>query len=104
MAVRTAEEINRRLGDIFGEQTPDGYLELLEDITDSVGNGRGEEVVSRSDYDKVVAERDDLRQRYINRFYGNYSAENSKGYIVGEASQDDIEGDEKEVSYDELFE
>ncbi len=104
MAVRTAEEINGRLRDIFGEQTPEGYVELLEDITDSIGNGRGEEMVSRSDYDKVVEERDSIRSRYINRFYGDYSKENSKGYIVGEASQDEIEDDEKEVSYDRLFE
>lgn len=104
MAVRTAEEITGRLRDIFGEQTPEGYVELLEDITDSVGSGRGEEVVSKADYDKVVAERDDMRSRYINRFYGDYSKENSKGYVEGEVSQETVEDDEKDISYQDLFE
>lgn len=106
---RTAQELSNSLRTIFGEQTPDGYLELLEDIADSVVDTG--ETVTKEEYDKVVGERDryqqdakDMRDRYINRFYTGNDAPNDKGYIMGEISQDDIEAEEKTVTYDDLFE
>lgn len=108
MAVRSATEIIGRIKNIFGEQTPEGYLELLEDITDSVGYSGG---VSQEEYDKVARERDnavaaekDMRDRYINRFYTDYNEPNNKGYIAGEVPQGLIEEEEKKLSYDDLFE
>lgn len=106
---RTAQELSTRLRDIFGEQTPDGYMELLEDIADSVQDTG--DMVSKADYDKVVTERDtaradakSMRDRYINRFYEGYNAPNDKGIILGETPQGELEGEEEDLSYDSLFE
>lgn len=109
MARVTAQEITTRLRDFFGDQTPEGYVELLEDITDSVTDVG--DMVSREDYDGVVAERDryqgeakDMRDRYINRFYSDYSAPNDKGLILGEVEQSRLEEEEEDLSYESLFE
>lgn len=106
---RTAQELSNSLKAILGEQTPEGYLELLEDIADSVVDAG--DTVSKEEYDRVVGERDryqkdaqDMRDRYINRFYSGYDALNDKGYVMGETPQQDIESEEKHVTYDELFE
>lgn len=111
MARRTAQELTTTLRDMFGEQTPDGYVELLEDITDSVGVFDEGEYVPKADYDAVVSERDaargeakDMRDRYINRFYQDYSQANDKGFVMGEASQDSLENEEEDLSYEALFE
>lgn len=111
MAKRTAQEIIGSMRDIFGEQTPDGFVELLEDITDSVGDADPENYVSRVDYDAVVMQRDDaraaakdMRDRYINRFYQGYDNPNDRGFIMGQASQEAIEKEEEVVSYEDLFE
>lgn len=109
MARVTAQEIITRLRDFFGEHTPDVYVELLEDITDSVADVGN--MVSREDYESVVAERDryqgeakDMRDRYINRFYSDYSEPNDKGLILGEATQSSLEEEEEDLSYESLFE
>lgn len=106
---RTAQELSTSLKGMFGEQTPEGYLELLEDIADSVTDTG--DMVTREEYDRVVGERDryqqdakDMRDRYINRFYTGYDAPNDKGYIMGEIPQEDIEKEEKATTYADLFE
>lgn len=111
MAVRTASEIITNARSLFGEQTPDGFVQLLEDITDSVQGVNMDDYVSRQEYLKVEGERDaaiksrdDFRDRYINRFYSDYSAPNDRGYIHSEAPQSRIERDEEDVSYNDLFE
>lgn len=58
MAVRTAQEIIGNVRDIFGDQSSDGYLSLLEDITDSVGSTDMSGYVTREEYDRVVGEMD----------------------------------------------
>lgn len=105
MAVRTATEINTRLRDFFNEQTPEGFVDLLEDITDSVGG------ISQAQYDTAIAERDaavvkarDMEQRYINRFYTDYNEPNSTGYVNSTAPQAALQQEEKKLSYDDLFE
>lgn len=111
MARRTAVEISTTLKGMFGEQTPEGYLELLEDIADSVGTINPGEYVSRADYEKVVGERDaaiqgerDMRDKYINRFYNDYNDPNDKGLILGETTQGSLEKEEEDLSYESLFE
>lgn len=111
MARRSAQEIIGSMRGIFGEQTPDGYVELLEDITDSVTEVDPTAYVPKADYDGVVAERDkyrdeaqDMRARYINRFYRGYDKENDKGIVLSEAPQSQIEEEEKIVTYEDLFE
>lgn len=111
MAKVTAENLISRLKGIVGDNIPDGYVNLLEDITDSVSDVDMASYVNRSELeamtqerDAALAARDDMRARYINRFYNNYDDPNNKGYIVGEVSQSDIEEEEKAVTYDDLFE
>lgn len=111
MAVRTAQEIIGSVRDIFGEQSSDGYLSLLEDITDSIGTTDMSGYVAREEYDKVVGEREaavtaekEMRDRYINRFYDGYNAPNDKGFIMSEATQKSVEDKEYADDYDELFE
>lgn len=106
---RSAQELSNTLKGMFGEQTPEGYLELLEDIADSVQDTG--DMVSKSDYDSVVAERDTaradakaMRDRYINRFYEGYNAPNDKGIILGETPQGELETEEEDLSYESLFE
>lgn len=108
---RTAQEIITNLRGMFGEQSPDGMVEMLEDITDSVGDFDSSGYVSRNDYDALVTERDtyktqaeDYRTRYINRFYKNYDEPGNRGVIDGSLEQQNLEKDEKAVSYADLFE
>lgn len=111
MARVTAENLISRLKEIVGENPPEAYLGVLEDITDSVSDINMAEYVNRSELeamtqerDAAIASRDDIRSRYINRFYSNYDEPNNKGYIMGEISQGEIEDEEKELPYDDLFE
>lgn len=111
MAVRTASEIINNMKDIFKDQTPEGYVELLEDITDSIPGDNREDYISKEEYDKVMAERDmwsgkyeDMRSKYINRFYSDYDTPNDKGYINASTAQETLEEDEQEDYYKNLFE
>lgn len=111
MARRTAQEIIGSMRELFGEQSADGYLTLLEDITDSVADVDLSNYVSKEDYDKVVSERDtavegekSMRDRYINRFYTGYEAENDKGIILSEAPQEEVQREEEVTHYKDLFE
>lgn len=111
MAVRSSQEIIGSLKGILGEQTPEGLENLLEDITDSVQAPDMSAYVDKTEYDKVVSERDgyktaseDMRARYINRFYSDYDAPNDKGIIDGAAPQSAIETKEKADHYEDLFE
>lgn len=111
MAVRSAEEIIGSVRDILGEQTPEGLENLLEDITDSIQVPDMSAYVNKAEYDKVITERDDfkksaddMRIRYINRFYSDYNQPGDKGIIEGAAPQAKIENAEKADHYEDLFE
>lgn len=111
MAVRSAQEIIGKVKSIFGEQTPEGLENLLEDITDSIQAPDMNGYVDKSEYDKVVAERDDfkksaedMRTRYINRFYSDYNQPGDNGIIEGAVPQGKIENVEKADHYEDLFE
>ncbi len=105
MSVRTKQEILEAVSKLGIEG--DGVTALMEDISDSFVEGG----VSRDEYDKMAKERDDAkksaddyRQRYIDRFYKNYDSPDSKGYINSTAEQETIEKDEKDITYEDLFE
>lgn len=111
MARRTAQEIIGSMRELFGEQSADGYLTLLEDIMDSVTDVDLSNYVSKDDYDKVVTERDtavagekSMRDRYINRFYSGYESENDKGIILSESPQKEVQREEEVTHYEDLFE
>lgn len=108
---RTATELANSVRAMLGDQTPEGLIEYLEDLTDSVGDFNPAEYVSKSDYEAVVTERDTavagekaMRDRYINRFYQGADAPNDKGFIVSEAPQSAIIEKEEGDGYAELFE
>lgn len=111
MAVRTSQEIIGSIREIFGEQSSDGYLSLLEDITDSVAGTDMSGYVRKEEYDRIVSEKEaavvaekTMRDRYINRFYDGYVAENEKGFIMSEAPQESVQESEYAEDYNELFE
>lgn len=111
MSIRSSKEIIGSLREILGDQTPEGLEDLLEDITDSVQSPDMSAYVDKTEYDKIVEERDgyktaseDMRARYINRFYSDYDEPGNKGFIDGAAPQAVIETKEKADHYGDLFE
>lgn len=78
MAIVTAEEILNSLQKYQPDSPDDGYLKLLEDITDSVSNSSNnwEEEVGKlrtalaEAEDRVKTVEEDWRRRYRDRFYG----------------------------------
>lgn len=111
MAVRTATEILSQMKVYFPEKPPEGYESLMEDITDSVGNVNLNDYIKRDEYNKVVSENEiltgkynDIRSRYINRFYDGYNGNTNIGYINSSTPQSELEKDEKITTYNDLFE
>lgn len=111
MAVRTAQEISTSIRTLLGNQSPEGYAELLEDIADSVGSPDMSGYVTAEAAAALQKERDDAvaaekswRDKYINRFYDNYNQPNSMGYIDGSTPQASLEQGEKTRGYAVLFE
>lgn len=110
MAVRPTAEMVANFKALIGENMSDEALSFMEDLADSTQIDTAS-YVNRTDYDNVVKERDkyrdsaeDYRARYINRFYTDYNTPNNQGYIVSETPQGQIERDEKDMSYEDLFE
>ena len=69
-------------------------IELLEDIEDSYENDNNE-TVSKDEYEKVLAERDEIREKYKSRFLGN----------VEDKKEETKEDEEKEtIDVKEIFE
>lgn len=111
MAVRTAAEILNQMKVYFSENPPEGYESLMEDITDSVGDINLNDYIKKDEYDRVVSENEvitgkynDIRSRYINRFYDGYKGDVNVGYINSSAPQSMLEKEEKITSYNDLFE
>lgn len=111
MAVRPTAEMVANFKALMGENMTDEAVNFLEDLTDSTQQIDTANYVEKSQYDQIVQERDryrnqaeDYRSRYINRFYTDYNEPNNKGYVESGTSQGRIERDEKDVSYEDLFE
>lgn len=71
-------------------------IELLEDIEDSYDLEEKEDVVSKEEYDKVVAERDEIREKYKARFL-------SKDESVEEEKEDEGLEEKEEIDVKEIF-
>ena len=68
MAVKSVEEIVAEVKEVVGDRTDDTVIELLEDITDSIGNDKG---FTQEDIDNAVSETEKKwREKYIARFSG----------------------------------
>ena len=75
---------------VFLNHKRDLKIELLEDIEDSTDVSENEtEKVDKTAYDEVVAERDEIKRKYKERFL--------KGKEVKEDTEDDEELKEEEV-------
>lgn len=90
--VKTPTELIADVTSYINEDTSDVAIALLEDVTDTLNdlsNG-----VDTSELDRVKAENEDLRKRYIARFNG----EDSKEEV------EDEEEKEESTDYEDLFE
>lgn len=82
------EELKRKIDEVISDDNL--KIELLEDIEDSMGSDT--ETVSKEEYEKVVLERDEIRQKYKERFLNNESED------VEETEEPEDKGlEEKEV-------
>ncbi len=61
------EELKKKIDEVVADE--DIKISLLEDIEDSMTEVESEgETVSKEEYDKVVSERDEIKQKYKDRF------------------------------------
>lgn len=61
------EELKKKIDEVIADE--DLKISLLEDIEDSMTEVESEgETVSKEEYDKVVSERDEIKQKYKDRF------------------------------------
>lgn len=82
------EELKKKIDEKISDD--DLKIELLEDIEDSIDVSEDEtEKVEKTAYDEVVAERDEIKRKYKERFL--------KGEEVKEDKEDDEELKEEEV-------
>ena len=64
------EELKKKIDEKISDD--DLKIELLEDIEDSFsGTEDDTEKVSKEEFDKVVSERDEIKQKYKERFLSN---------------------------------
>ncbi len=76
-------------------QDEDLKIELLEDIEDTIEGSENEtETVSKEEYDKVVAERDEIKEKYKARFLSKEVEEDKK----------EDEEEKEEIDVKEIFE
>ncbi len=81
------EELKKKIDEKIADE--DLKIELLEDIEDSVDVSDDTEKVEKTAYDEVVAERDEIKRKYKERFL---SAEEVKENT--EESEDSEESEE----------
>lgn len=61
------EELKKKIDEVVTDE--DVKISLLEDIEDSMTEVESEgETVTKEEYDKVVSERDEIKQKYKERF------------------------------------
>lgn len=60
------DELKAKIDEKISDE--DLKIELLEDVEDSYEVEDGEEKVSKEEYEKVVAERDEIKKKYKERF------------------------------------
>lgn len=83
------EELKRKIDEKIADD--DLKIELLEDIEDSIDVSDDTEKVDKTAYDEVVAERDEIKRKYKERFLkGNDDEEKDE-------KEDDEELEEEEV-------
>ena len=84
------DELKAKIDEKISDE--DLKIELLEDVEDSIEVEDREEKVSKEEYEKVVAERDEIKKKYKERFLGK---EDEK--------EDEKEEDEEGLSEEEVI-
>lgn len=84
------EELKQKIDEKISDD--DIKIELLEDIEDSINVSEDEtEKVEKTAYDEVVAERDEIKRKYKERF------------LKGEEVKEDAEKDDEELKEEEVI-
>lgn len=84
------EELKKKIDEKIIDE--DLKIELLEDIEDSIDVSEDEtEKVEKTAYDEVVAERDEIKRKYKERF------------LKGEEVKEDTEEDDEELKEEEVI-
>ena len=89
MAKLSNEELKKKIDEKITDE--DLKIELLEDIEDSVDVSDDTEKVEKTAYDEVVAERDEIKRKYKERFLK-----------VDETKEDETKEDEEELTEEEI--
>ena len=83
------EELKKKIDEKISDE--DIKIELLEDIEDSVDIVDDTEKVEKTAYDEVVAERDEIKRKYKERF------------LSGEEVKEDESEDSEELKEEEVI-
>lgn len=87
------EELKQKIDEKISDEAL--KVELLEDIEDSMEIVDETEKVSKEEFDKVVAERDEIRQKYKDRFLSKDETKEEKEENEGLEEKQEI--DVKEI-------
>lgn len=101
MAVRTRDEIMEAIRARLGDDTSDEALSIIEDINDTFGDYEtrtGDDWKSK--YDELDAS---WRKRYRDRFFQSPGDKETDRDKVVDNNAEDLEGESKEKSFEELF-
>lgn len=83
------EELKKKISEVVADE--DTQIALLEDIEDSFVESEDGNKVEKTAYDEVVAERDEIKRKYKERFLKGDDVEDE------DAKEDDEELKEEEV-------
>lgn len=90
------DELKAKIDEKIGDE--DLKIELLEDIEDSVDvQEDSSEKVSKEDYDRVVAELDEVKKKYKDRFLSKDEEKEDKAEEVEEGLEEEEVIDVKEI-------
>lgn len=83
------EELKKKIDEKISDE--DLKIELLEDIEDSIDVSEDSEKVEKTAYDEVVAERDEIKRKYKERF------------LAGEENPVEENEDDEELKEEEII-
>ena len=90
-------ELLEKVKTYIGDRTDDESIELIEDISDSVGNNETDIVEMKEEYENKLATLDETwRKKYTDRFFSNN--ENADNDDV-----DDVDDVSEKTEYSDLF-
>jgi hypothetical protein len=82
------EELKKKIDEKIVDE--DTKIELLEDIEDSVDIPDETEKVEKTAYDEVVAERDEIKRKYKERFLSGEEVKEEKGEESEEVKEEEV--------------